>query len=266
MLKKDQETRQSRVGIRGKLEEVLNDILDVDGVKDVTANETKVTTIRDRLKGQHQGCFDSIDQISMGTLCHLVSGNGSANTSTSSGGITVTVVKEKVGKSLDSCLGWYDGLCLTGTGQSISEALVLDDAAFKKNSDYTNLCENLKTNYACASTTDCNAHYDALIAMKPLDLAIFPESSFWDTLLSSFNDLKDKASNWFKDTFGSIEAPVSVKEGRSLLGSSTYVVSLTGATTGVDVVALGVDSGIDTPAPSSVGVLQVLVASFILFL
>lgn len=46
--------------------------------------------------------------------------------------------------------------------------------------------------------------------MGPASLDIFPEISFWDTLKSNVDKIKDKATDWFKDTFSSsaLLAPV----------------------------------------------------------
>ena len=47
--------------------------------------------------------------------------------------------------------------------------------------------------------------------MKPLVYDVWPEQSMWDSIKDKFSDIADKASEWFKNTFG-----------RRLVGNSNY--------------------------------------------
>ncbi len=110
----------------------------------------------------------------MGVICLLASAKASEFVISATDSITVKVDKTSTGTAMQKCLTWYDALCLTGTGKSISENLTLDDTTFQKNKDnYGTHCDNLKTNYAC--TGDCSSRFESLIAFDALKLDIFPE-------------------------------------------------------------------------------------------
>lgn len=67
----------------------------------------------------------------MGAACLLASGKANSKITKFSNGISIKVEPESLGKLLESCLPWYDVLCLTGAGLSISKDIVLDDSTFK---------------------------------------------------------------------------------------------------------------------------------------
>ena len=98
-----------------------------------------------KLDDSHTKCFQALDLAQMGALCYLASAKGDQNTNTSSATFIQIGVTTSIGAKLAECLPWYDVLCLTTTGQSISTDLVLDDDVFKKNSaKYGTACANLK--------------------------------------------------------------------------------------------------------------------------
>ena len=137
MLEADQSSLLEKVEIRGNVVSVLNSILEFDTVKDSTTETTKVTTMRDALPTDHAACFKAMDHVSMGTICYLASGLASTGTSVSGSTLTLNVDQTTTGVALTKCNSWFDALCLTGTGYSISSELEIDDSDFQANSDYT---------------------------------------------------------------------------------------------------------------------------------
>lgn len=91
----------------------------------------------------------------MGAICVTSSAFGTDMTSANTNGIFLLTHLTEVGTKLELCLPWYDALCLTGAGISISEDISLDDSIFKKNSaDYLTPCTNLKNAYNCGTSCD----------------------------------------------------------------------------------------------------------------
>lgn len=177
----------------------------------------------------------------MGALCHLASANGSVNTNASATANISLGVASSLATKLAECLPWYDAICLITTGQSISTDLVLDNDIFKKSKDkYGTACTNLKTNYNCG--TACDARNKVLIEeMKPLVYDFWPKTSIWSDIKSSFKNIADKASDWFKNTFS-----------RRLVGTDSYQVLLTVNNDGTNLVTLGENSGVELQEASEV--------------
>lgn len=205
--------------------------METDYVGQDATRKAKVQKIKDALAASHTPCFQAIDAIRMGSICLLASGLAQENTSTVSGGLDVLSNTTEVGTELNACLPWYDALCLTGTGISISEDLELTDDTFKKNAEkYRAPCELLKSRYA----TDNDLRKEALINnMLPLDPSIFPQKTIWDSIKGSFTDIAGKTKDWFKDTFS-----------RRLLGSTTFQVKLKAQNDGSKLVTYGKVSGV----------------------
>lgn len=139
------------------------------------------------------------------------------------------LVTDEIKTYLESCLPWFDALCLTGSGISISQDVVLTDDLFRKNANlYETACKNLKAAYAC--TAPCTERTRIMAEeFKPLVLNLWPDTTVWNTILDSFKNIASKTSDWFKNTFS-----------RRLLGSSTYTVLLKiDNTNGVKLVTYG---------------------------
>lgn len=68
----------------------------------------------------------------MGSACLLGSGKAKEKIVAFSNGIGVKVSPNEIGQKLESCLPWYDALCLTGAGMQLSGDIVLDNDLFKK--------------------------------------------------------------------------------------------------------------------------------------
>lgn len=163
-------------------------------------------------------------------------------------------VTSDIASKLVECLPWYDALCLTTTGQSVSTDLVLDDDTFKKNSEkYGTACANLKSNYSCG--TACDIRNQVLIEqMLPLVYDIWPTQSIWDNIKTSFSSIANKTADWFKNTFS-----------RRLIGTSTYPAKLTVNSTGANLVTLGGNSGQDLKE-ANLSILSCALIGFILLL
>ena len=68
----------------------------------------------------HTPCFQALDLAQMGAACLLASGKASSKITKFSNGISILVEPESLGAQLEKCLPWYDVICLTGAGISIS--------------------------------------------------------------------------------------------------------------------------------------------------
>lgn len=78
-------------------------------------------------------CFQALDLVQMGTICLAASGSASTFSQSYNNGLQFNGQFNEVGNKLELCLPWFDALCLTGTGISISHNFTLDDSTFKKN-------------------------------------------------------------------------------------------------------------------------------------
>jgi len=54
--------------------------------------------------------------VQMGTACLLASGKAKELVTTFTNGIELKVNPLEIGQKLESCLPWFDALCLTGAG------------------------------------------------------------------------------------------------------------------------------------------------------
>ncbi len=75
--------------------------------------------------------------------------------------------------------------------------------------------------------------------MKPLDFDIFPQSTFWDDVSNKFDDLTESTKDFFKDAFG------------RRLEDSSFQVYTRASDNGIDVVAIGRNSGVELSTTSS---------------
>lgn len=133
----------------------------------------------------------------MGTICLISSGRAATFTEMQDLFFVLQVYLPEVGPALEECLPWYDALCLTGTGNSISQDISLNDQIFKKNSKYGEACEQLKRNYVCKE--DCSKRQTILIEqMMPLSYDIFPEISTWNGFMTGIQSIATQTKDWFK--------------------------------------------------------------------
>ncbi len=263
MLDKVQDDLGDRTDLKGDLQKVFENILETKSVKDSSDNTTKVNAIADKITAESQNtCFKSLAEIQMGVVCLLASGQASDFVDTASGGVTVKLHTATTGGALKNCLDIYDGICLTTTSTSFTQDIQLDTDDFKKKAaEYESKCTNLKGKTTC--TDNCTSLQTGLIDFNPLSFDFFPAQSFWDTMLSSIDSLKDKTTDWFKNLTGTT-APV--EGGRMLLGTSSFTVTASSNTTGYDAVASGKDSGVTVNSYEFGTFLMVLNALAILIL
>lgn len=218
-----------------------------------TVVDTEIQLIKQKALDSRKACLRALSIVNHGTYCLLTS-QGATNFATDFGSyIEVRANLATVGLSLDDCLPLIDATCTSVYGNPISSTAIyaINSTAIV---DITNsTCTDLKAYAGCVSE-GCAAGRRTLLINQIFvgnDIKFVPPKSTLDKIGDFYNQAIDKIKSFFKRRLATVK-----------------IVKLSAdSSTGKDLVADGVLSGVEIPVAASTGVIfagtvAVLVALF----
>lgn len=259
----DNSAFSARASVYGDLTSSLDSLASIVGNTSASA-KASVQAISANATANADACVTAWSTLQQGITCILASGaasnftssvNGTSTNSTAT--LTVNVNTAAVGPYLQSCMAYYDSLCLLTAGVSISSNVTVTDSTFlKSQSTLGTPCATLKSNYNCTTTACQTTIYNTLINnfYAPYDYTLFPDVSVFTEISTKIKGLGASISTWFKSTFD-----------RKLATSPN--VKTNSSSSGADAKTNGSNSGGKkvTSSAGLVGAMMMLLAAFVAY-
>ena len=162
----------------------------------------EVNQIKEKLITSMDQCVIGWNNIQKGTTCYMASGDATEYTEMGSK-IIIDVHTSSVGKELDKCLDFLDGICLLTTGISVSTDLVINEKAFQTNLGLNgDFCNALKKVFASVDKDEIEKRHEIMInKILPFDFNLIPAKDFLNDLGNKVEDLLNDIGDSLKDFF-----------------------------------------------------------------
>lgn len=241
-----------RMDIRTSLKDsFLSIITKVSSTVTSTSNTTSaaLTTIMNAADTNVSQCFQNQANLVLGTECLLTSSGAQQKTVSTATDITVKVKPSVVGPLLETCLPFYDAVCILTTGISLTSTIDFSSNILTKVNANIALCNGLKAfNCGSADTTCVSNRRNYLINTfyQPFNLSFYPEKTLYD-------NIKNSISNFFS----------SINPFKRRLQTAKTVKYSGDEAAGQDTATDGNNSGYTKPTLKTVSIIGII--SFLLF-